>query len=94
MECTKCGACCRFVGISPGFYVTIKETELNTIPEQLREKAYDGWRMKAILGKHCIAFDPNTNLCTIHEKRPDTCRRHVGGSNVCVSIREHVKNGR
>jgi Fe-S-cluster containining protein len=34
----------------------------------------------------CVALDPKTNLCTIYEIRPQTCRDFNRGGTLCRQI--------
>lgn len=34
----------------------------------------------------CVALDPATKLCTIYERRPQTCRTFERGSGLCRDV--------
>ena len=34
----------------------------------------------------CVALDPATKLCTIYERRPETCRTFNRGSELCRRV--------
>lgn len=34
----------------------------------------------------CVALDPATRLCTIYDRRPQTCRDFARGSGLCREI--------
>jgi Fe-S-cluster containining protein len=37
----------------------------------------------------CVALDPATHLCTIYDRRPQTCRDFKRGENLCRNILRH-----
>ena len=80
--CAGCGQCCHLlVELRPG----------DDVPEDLVVE-HEGVRC---LDQHgdgaCVALDRATRLCTIYERRPQTCRDFTRGEALC---RETVRRGR
>jgi hypothetical protein len=75
--CAGCGLCCHLaVELRPG----------DDVPaEYVAER--EGVRF---LDQHgdgaCVALDPRTRLCTIYDRRPQTCRDFARGEPLCRSI--------
>jgi hypothetical protein len=78
--CAGCGRCCHLVvALQPG----------DRVPEELVVE-HDGVRCLEQRGDGaCVALDPLTQLCTIYESRPQTCRDFARGSNPCRGILAH-----
>lgn len=75
--CAGCGLCCHLVvALRPGDDVP---AELVAVREGVRcmDQHGDG---------ACVALDPATRLCTIYERRPQTCRDFARGSGLCREI--------
>jgi len=75
--CAGCGRCCHLV-------VELREGDL--VPEALIVE-HDTVRCMDQRGNGaCVALDAVTQLCTIYETRPQTCRDFNRGGNLCRSI--------
>lgn len=73
--CAGCGSCCHLVvELRPG----------DDVPEELVVE-HAGVRC---LDQHgdgaCVALDRGTRLCTIYERRPQTCRDLNRGTAICL----------
>lgn len=74
--CAGCGRCCHLV-------VELISGVDDDVPEDLVVE-HAGVRCMEQLGDGaCVALDPVTLLCTIYERRPDTCRRLKRAGSVC-----------
>ena len=75
--CAGCGRCCHLVvELRPGDHVD----------EQFVVE-HDGVRCLDQRGDGaCVALDAVTQLCTIYETRPQTCRDFARGENLCRMI--------
>ncbi len=74
--CAGCGRCCYLV-------VELISGVDDDVPEDLVVE-HEGVRCMEQLGDGaCVALDPVTLLCTIYERRPDTCRRLQRAGSVC-----------
>lgn len=75
--CAGCGRCCHLVvELRPG----------DRIAEGLVVE-HDGVRCMDQRGNGaCVALDAVTQLCTIYENRPQTCRDFARGENLCRMI--------
>lgn len=82
VDCTKCGNCCRSLGV----YVTENDTEriattthisvdelLSTIIDQDAAKDVGEW---GVFNSSPCLFLQDDNLCQIYENRPDSCRAY------------------
>ena len=75
--CAGCGLCCHLVvELRPGDDVP---AELVAVREGVRclDQHGDG---------ACVALDPATRLCTIYERRPQTCRDFQRGEALCRKL--------
>lgn len=74
-ECAGCGRCCHLVvELRPGDDVP---------PEWVVE--HGGVPCLDQRGNGaCVALDPQTSLCTIYDRRPQTCRDFSRGSQLCL----------
>lgn len=75
--CAGCGRCCHLVvELRPG----------DRVDEELVVE-HDGLRCMDQRGNGaCVALDAATQLCTIYETRPQTCRDFARGGNLCRMI--------
>jgi Fe-S-cluster containining protein len=75
--CAGCGRCCHLVvELRPG----------DAVPEEL-VAVHAGVRCMDQRGDGaCVALDPATLLCTIYERRPQTCRDFHRGEKLCREI--------
>jgi Fe-S-cluster containining protein len=73
--CAGCGICCHLVVV------------LNPETDNIREDyvvEHGGVRCMDQRGDGaCVALDPETNLCTIYEARPEVCRQFNRGESLC-----------
>lgn len=75
-----CGKCC--------WLRVVIEPE-DDVPKEMTEP-YDGDGVPEIIMKrdpvdmYCIAFDRETRLCTIYERRPAMCREFDCGNALCL----------
>jgi Fe-S-cluster containining protein len=77
-EC-RCGKCCEQLLIE----VSMRDGEREPLIKEKGQPIYDflpeeggeqaGWLLNGPNG-HCVFFDPQSRLCTIHETRPLCCR--------------------
>ena len=75
--CAGCGRCCHLV-------VELRAGDI--VPEAYVVE-HDGSRCMEQRGDGaCIALDPVTQLCTIYEERPQTCREFNRGEALCRQI--------
>lgn len=76
-SCTSCGRCCHLVvELRPG----------DDVPEEFVVE-HDGARCMDQHGDGaCVALDRATRLCTIYERRPQTCRDFARGSRLCRKV--------
>jgi len=75
--CAGCGRCCHLV---------VELRSGDDVPEELVVE-HEGVRCLDQRGDGaCVALDPATRLCTIYERRPETCRQFERGSGLCRSI--------
>src|SRR5665213_2289761 len=73
--CAGCGSCCHLV-------VELRQG-IDDVPEEFVVE-HDGVRCMEQRGNGaCVALDPLTRLCTIYERRPQTCRDTNRGSFPC-----------
>ena len=72
--CAGCGKCCHLlVDLSPE----------DDVPEELVVE-HNGFRCMDQRGDgSCIALDPETQLCTIYERRPQVCRDFKRAESLC-----------
>jgi hypothetical protein len=75
--CAGCGRCCHLVvELRPGDDVP-EEFVVDRGGTRCMDQHGDG---------ACIALDPATRLCTLYERRPQTCRDIQRGENLCRQI--------
>jgi len=75
--CAGCGRCCHLV---------VELRAGDAVPEALVVE-HDGARCMEQRGDGaCVALDAETNLCTIYEQRPLTCREFNRGEALCRQI--------
>ena len=76
--CAGCGVCCHLlVELLPGD---------DHVPEELVVE-HSGVRCMDQHGDGaCVALDPETRLCTIYDRRPQTCRTFARGGELCRRI--------
>lgn len=75
--CAGCGQCCHLVvELRPG----------DVVPEELTAVREGALCMDQRSDGACVALDPATQLCTIYETRPWTCRAFQRGSTLCRLI--------
>jgi len=74
--CAGCGLCCHLVvELIPGVD--------DDVPEDFVVE-HEGVRCMEQRGDGaCLALDTTTRLCTIYERRPDTCRRLKRAESLC-----------
>ena len=85
--CRRCGCCCRI-----GFLVEIGSQD--NVPEHLTTTYFeDGKEIKAMKGAKdvCVAFDEESERCTIYDKRPIVCKEFVPNNSSCKIARALVK---
>jgi len=72
--CAGCGKCCHLlVDLGP----------LDDVPAEYVVE-HDGFRCMDQQGDGaCVALDPETQLCTIYERRPQVCRDFARGTSLC-----------
>ena len=74
--CAGCGSCCHLVvELVPG-------TDDGVPGEHVVERA-GAFFMDQRGNGACVALDPATRLCTIYERRPQTCRDFARGEPLC-----------
>ena len=72
--CVACGNCCHLV---------VELTAADDVPEFMVVE-HGGLRCMDQMGDGaCVALDPATRLCTIYDRRPQTCRDFARGSELC-----------
>ena len=77
--CAGCGQCCHLL-------VELVAGVDDDVPEELVVE-HSGVRCLEQHGDGaCMALDLATRLCTIYERRPQTCRQFDRGSNLCQSV--------
>ena len=75
--CSGCGACCHLV---------VELAGTDDVPEELVVER-DGIRFMDQHGNGaCVALDAVTRLCTIYDRRPQTCRAFERGGDLCRRI--------
>ena len=75
-QCAGCGLCCHLV-------VELISGVDDDVPEDFVVE-HAGVRCMEQRGDgSCLALDPATRLCTIYERRPDTCRRLKRAESLC-----------
>jgi Fe-S-cluster containining protein len=76
--CAGCGICCHLVvELRPG---------VDDVPEELVVE-HEGVRCMDQRGDGaCVALDFATRLCTIYERRPQTCRDFKRGGPLCRQV--------
>jgi len=75
--CAGCGRCCHLV---------VELRAGDGVPESFVVE-HDGVRCMEQRGDGaCMALDPLTNLCTIYDVRPHTCREFNRGEALCLRI--------
>ncbi len=75
--CAGCGRCCHLV---------VELRAGDRVPEEFVVE-HDGVRCLEQRGNGaCVALDPATQLCTIYETRPQTCRDFNRGEILCRRI--------
>jgi len=76
--CAGCGKCCHLV-------VELRPL-VDDVPEEMVVER-EGVRCMDQQGDGaCVALDPNTRLCTIYERRPQTCREFRRGESLCRQV--------
>lgn len=76
--CAGCGACCHLL-------VELVAGDEN-VPENYVVE-HSGVRCMDQHGDGaCVALDPETRLCTIYDRRPQTCRTFERGGALCRQI--------
>jgi len=75
--CAGCGRCCHLtVELRPG----------DLVADELVVE-HDGVRcLDQRSNGACVALDEHTQLCTIYERRPQTCRDFARGETLCRRI--------
>lgn len=74
--CAGCGACCHLV-------VELRDGDV--VPEEFVVE-HGGARCLDQRGDGaCIALDPVTRLCSIYDRRPQTCRDFQRGTPLCLT---------
>ncbi|MDD5092159.1 MAG: YkgJ family cysteine cluster protein [Candidatus Wallbacteria bacterium] len=99
VECLCCGNCCRYVPeLSRRDRDRLKKRLHNWENYIFRLKGKTFFRLKdgrgrlresssMIKGCHCVFFEPDTGLCSIHEFKPDQCRKLEAGYS-CHGIKK------
>ena len=76
--CAGCGACCHLlVELVDGVDCVPEKFVVEHAGVRCMEQRGDG---------ACVALDADTNLCTIYEQRPQTCRTFERGGGLCRRI--------
>ena len=76
--CAGCGACCHLlVELVAGDEGVPEEFVVEHSGIRCMEQQGDG---------ACMALDPETKLCTIYDRRPQTCRTFARGGELCRRI--------
>jgi len=75
--CAGCGRCCHLV---------VELRDGDTVPEELVVEHAGARCMDQRGDGACVALDPATQLCTIYETRPQTCRDFARGEGLCRRI--------
>ena len=76
--CAGCGACCRLVvELKPG---------VDAIPDELTARREGSHFMDQRGDGTCVALDLQTRLCTIYDRRPQTCRKFERGGSRCRQV--------
>lgn len=76
--CAGCGVCCHlFVELGEGDEHVPEEFVVEHGGIRGMEQSGDG---------ACMALDPETKLCTIYDRRPQTCRTFARGGELCRRI--------
>jgi len=84
--CAGCGCCCHLV-------VELLDG-VDDVPEKF-VVTNDGARCMDQRGDGaCIALDPASRLCTIYERRPQTCRDFGRGTSLCLKAVGRFLGGR
>lgn len=77
--CAGCGQCCHLL-------VELVAGVDDDVPEELVVE-HGGVRCLEQHGDGaCMALDLATRLCTIYERRPQTCRQFERGSGLCRTV--------
>jgi len=101
-NCKNCGLCCTWE-------VEIYPEDKDDIPKEMTERIKTSLEELRIMRLRpgtnvCIALDLKTKKCTIHNKKPTSCKEFEIGGHDCLLAREHdsikiyneigTKNGR
>ena len=90
IECLRCGVCCRTFAI----FASLQDAEREPRIAQETIRVQDGgetpdfaYRMYPLPFHNACCFQNADGLCSIHETRPDVCRRFQPGSPECIQAR-------
>lgn len=73
MACKKCGACCKWIYVEFPWGITLRELDILRGMEKVTDKIVRAPVM-------CKLFDPNTNLCTEQDTKPEICKMFPEGN--------------
>lgn len=84
-SCSKCDAvCCRLtVVLQPEDRIPEHLTATTATGQRVMARDEEGW---------CVAVDASNHRCTIHDTRPDVCRRFVEAGPYCRAVRSDYKD--
>lgn len=74
--CAGCGSCCHLV---------VELREGDDVPAEFIVEHGDAHCMDQHGDGACVALDPDTRLCTIYDRRPQTCRDFLRGTALCLT---------
>ncbi|MBA4137294.1 MAG: hypothetical protein C0518_08265 [Opitutus sp.] len=72
--CAGCGSCCHLV---------VELRAGDDVPEEFVVEHAGARCMDQRGDGACVALDPTTRLCTIYDRRPQTCRDFSRGTALC-----------
>ena len=95
-DCRACGACCAAEGDSP-IYVGLTKADLLRFTPRFRDTRVGRGHLLTKLDPAgrcvCVALRGTVGrqtFCTIHERRPDECRRFEAGTAECLRARRQA----
>lgn len=75
-DCAGCGACCHLV---------VELRAGDSVPADLVVEHGGARCLDQRSDGACVALDPVTRLCSIYDRRPQTCRDFQRGTPLCLT---------